>query len=167
MSKKAKFLTKILRHEFKSYNGNDDGFVKMDDIPLKRSTIENIVKYDNKERFEINGEYVKAKNGHSQDVDDEKMFEEIVEPIEDVYHLTFHECLESIKQNGLSRMRRTHIHFCKKEDIKILGRCAPVKLKINMKKCMDDGIKFFITKNRVILSRGIDGVIQMKYLTIE
>jgi 2'-phosphotransferase len=75
--------------------------------------------------------------------------------------------IESIIKNGLSRRNRKHIHFVNDiEQDKIISgykKKSNVKIIIDMKKCMENGIKFYRSSNNVILSEGINGIIDSQY----
>ncbi len=59
-----------------------------------------------------------------------------------VVHGTYMKCWDQIRQHGLSRMRRTHIHFAKGEPgadgvISGMRKNAEVKVYIDLRKAMD------------------------------
>jgi 2'-phosphotransferase len=86
-----------------------------------------------------------------------------------VVHGTYHRAWQSIKHQGLSRMKRNHIHFAPGlpgQDGVISGMrgSCQVLIYINMKKALEDGLKFFRSSNNVILSPGdVDGYIKPLY----
>lgn len=118
--------------------------------------IERIVKDCPKKRFEINYEKgrIRAVQGHSGvDVDESKIFTEITEPIRaDVMHATDKKALSFIKNTGLNKMARTHIHMC--DNLQMIRKGKPIIIKINMESAMAAGIKFYRASNSVILSPG-------------
>ena len=65
-------------------------------------------------------------------------------------------------------MGRTFIHFASSQNA-ISGKRASCDtiIYIDMKLAMEDGIKFYMSKNKVILSDGIDGIIPSKYIRFE
>jgi 2'-phosphotransferase len=75
----------------------------------------------------------------------------------------------SIKLRGLSRMRRTHIHFCEgmPGDPSVVSgfrNSSSVAIVIDVRKAMSEGIEFYRPQNNVILSSGnSDGVIGSRY----
>lgn len=140
------------------------------------SIIRNIVDTNDKQRFnleEVNGIWmIGANQGHSKDIgskiDNTQLMELIIEPVELCIHGTYSNIIEEIKKYGLKIMSRTHIHFAidyPSNDKIISGarKSANVFLELDMKLAMDDGIKFFLSKNGVILSDGICGTIEPKY----
>lgn len=64
-------------------------------------------------------------------------------------------------------MNRTHIHFTDslpQDSVKsgIRLNCQ-IYIYIDVKKAMNDGIKFYLSDNNVILSSGINGIMLPKY----
>jgi 2'-phosphotransferase len=63
-------------------------------------------------------------------------------------------------------MNRTYIHFASAPNAKSgFRKSSDVLIHIDMPKAMSDGIKFFMSVNGVILSDGIDGIIESKYFS--
>jgi 2'-phosphotransferase len=175
-------LVKILRHQIRFYGLNCDerGFVCVDDIfkyvpDLTIDKLINIVDTNSKKRLELinnnNKYYIRAVQGHNKVVgsliNNDIAFELIVKPLNYCIHGTERQYIESIKKNGLNRMSRKHIHFVSEinENKQTSGykNKSDVLIFIDMNKCMDDGIKFYKSKNNVILSEGINGIILPKY----
>ncbi|CAF1873196.1 unnamed protein product [Brassica napus] len=64
-------------------------------------------------------------------------------------HGTYRKNLESILAFGLKRMNRLHVHFS----------CGlPTDGEV-----ISDGIAFYISDNKVILTEGIDGIVHVGY----
>ncbi|XP_071160696.1 uncharacterized protein [Mytilus edulis] len=86
-----------------------------------------------------------------------------------VIHGTYYIAWEKIKQTGLSRMGRDHIHFSAGEPgengvISGMRQYCEVMIFINLEAALADGFKFFRSANNVILCAGNDdGVIPPKY----
>lgn len=64
-------------------------------------------------------------------------------------------------------MNRTHIHFTNslpKESTQsgIRSNCQ-IYIYINVSKAMNDGIKFFLSDNNVILTKGVNNVLSPEY----
>ena len=171
----SRLVTKILRHKLNTINHNEDGYVLVSDL-IKRvpkltiNILKDIVKTDNKNRFDIkeinNNLYVRANQGHSSgNLNDDKIFEKINEPIIGCYHGTYSDKVDIITKNGLSIMKRKHIHIAESDD-SISGKRAScnVKIYIDTEKAMNDGIKFYRSSNNVILTRGNSkGILESKY----
>lgn|GEM_PF-4081194 len=85
-----------------------------------------------------------------------------------VIHGTFSKFWKLIKQEGLKRMSRNHIHFAPgmpQEEGVISGMrsTCDIYIQIDMEAAIKDGIKFYISSNNVILTEGVDGVLSPKY----
>ncbi|KAI5638229.1 RNA 2'-phosphotransferase, tpt1 / kptA family domain-containing protein [Phthorimaea operculella] len=161
--------------------GSPEGYVPVDQI-LRHSSItqqrykvediEKVVAEDKKQRFVLkkdNGKlFIKACQGHSVPLTKAE-HTSITEPIYDtVVHGTYLNVWPSILEQGLSRCKRQHIHFAKgtpkdKSVISGLRSNVEVYIYIDLKKALDDGIKFFESENGVILTEGKDGFLNRKY----
>lgn len=182
----SKYLSYLLRHGAKEKNlqMSIDGFVEVNSIlnlqqsksyKISLEIIKKIVETNDKRRFEIKTEdgkiFIRACQGHSiKDLDETKMMREITNPEEFpvVVHGTYSKNWEIIKSEGLKVMNRNHVHFAPgypKDDQVISGMrsTCDVFIELDIRMALSEGIKFFISSNRVILSSGIDGVILPKY----
>ena len=182
----SKTLSWVLRHKSAEFNlkMDLDGFITVTDLcknveQLKNITLDEIkmiVNNDEKSRFTLKCEnnifFIRANQGHSDKyssvIDDEKIFKEIMEPLFTCVHGTDAKSWKMIKETGLNKMKRSHIHLAIGEidDENVISgmrKTAKVMIYIDMKKAMDDGIKFYLSTNNVILTKGNDGVIDHKY----
>jgi 2'-phosphotransferase len=182
----SKFLSYLLRHAAQKHKLaiSTDGFVSVDAIiklPQSKSykltleMVKTIVETNDKKRFElkeIRGQWlIRAVQGHSiRSLDEKDMMEEIVDPasVNCVIHGTFNKFWPSIRNEGLKTMSRNHIHFAKgfpqdKSVISGMRKTCEVFIEIDLKTALEDGIKFFKSSNDVILTSGIDGILQPKY----
>lgn len=115
-----------------------------------------------------------ATQGHSdkvaQFIDPTAKYETVTTPYPILIHGTTFKAWDLIQQSkGLSRMQRSHIHFvCNEPNAKevVSGFRTDVELKlyVDMKSAMQDGIIFYRSENNVILTDGIDGVLPIKYI---
>ena len=175
----ARYLTSILRHQAINFGYCIDhqGFVSVDEILYKCkktiNEINEIVTKDDKNRFElINKEgklFIRAVQGHSIKLVD-PILNEITDPkdLPIVIHGTNDNAYASIKIIGLKRMSRTHIHFAhgKPNDPSVISgirKTCNVLIYIDIPKAMAACIKFYKSKNGVILSEGINGIITPEY----
>ena len=177
-------LSKILRHQAVNRNLNMDqgGWIKLDEImklnEFKNTSIDDImyiVENNNKKRFSVelrdNNMYIRANQGHSiNNIKDELLLKEIkdIDYINNVVHSTFKKYYKLIKNDGLCRMSRNHIHFAKTKNVSSgIRKNAEVYIYIDVEKAMKDGIKFYESDNGVILSPGIGekGIIDSKYFS--
>jgi len=177
----------VLRH------GIDELGLKIDEIgriPLKtllnlnqikqtganETIVREIVETSDKQRFrldEVNGEWmIGANQGHSKEIGNKintsKLMEKLTEPIELCIHGTYEKFIDSIKKTGLNKMARTHIHMASgypDNSTVISGarNSANVFIVIDMEKALLDGIEFYRSANGVILTSGINGVLEPKY----
>ncbi|CAF4770423.1 unnamed protein product [Rotaria sp. Silwood1] len=185
----SKALSWLLRHAVikEGLQFQSDGYVFVDDVLQHRSfankyTIDDIhqcVAINEKKRFglkidEITGkEMIRAHQGHSLEEANVDM-REITDPDEypTVLHGTYMRHWPSIRDKGLSKMNRTHIHFAPglpKQSGVISGMRSNAELYIyiDMKKALTDGFKFFVSNNNVILCPGNEnGFIPVRYFRL-
>ncbi|GAA0151543.1 transferase [Lithospermum erythrorhizon] len=187
----GRLLTRILRHMASelSLNIRPDGYVKVRDllnvnmktsanIPLRSHTIDDVreaVKMDNKQRFglmEEDGELlIRANQGHSiAKVSTESLLKPIlsVEEVLVCVHGTYKKNLGSILEHGLKRMNRLHVHFTcglpTDGEVKSgIRRDVNVVIFLDVRKALEEGMKLYISDNKVVLTEGFDGVVPVKY----
>jgi 2'-phosphotransferase len=85
-----------------------------------------------------------------------------------VIHGTYTKFWKLIKEEGLKKMARNHIHFAPgmpKEEGVISGMrgTCDIYIEIDMFAAIKDGIKFYVSSNNVILTEGVDGALSPKY----
>ncbi|XWV26400.1 hypothetical protein QJ857_gp0670 [Tupanvirus soda lake] len=178
----SRYLSSVLRHQAvkQGYAIDVRGFVPVNEI-IKRSTnitfddIQKIVNGNDKKRFELeqrqDGWYIRAVQGHTMEgINPDLALITDPKQIPIVVHGTNHKAYQSIKDSGLNRMERNHIHFAHgtpDDDTVISGmrKTATVMIYIDAEKAMADGIKFYKSSNGVILSEGINGVISPTYFS--
>ncbi|XP_059457317.1 uncharacterized protein LOC132187137 [Corylus avellana] len=187
----GRLLTRILRHMASELNLSmrSDGYVKVQDllklnmktfanIPLKSHTIDDVreaVRKDNKQRFSLfeeNGELlIRANQGHTvTTVESESLLKPILsaEEFQVCVHGTYRKNLEAILESGLKRMKRLHVHFScglptDGEVISGMRRDVNVLIFLDVRKALEEGMKLYISDNKVILTEGFDGVVPVKY----
>ncbi len=187
----SKALSRILRHTAtkKGLTISSDGYIPWDELAtlpeFKKYTfddVQRVVKTNDKQRFSLKEEngkwYIRANQGHSHkvaaNIKQEDLLTKLTTPLDLIVHGTTYSAYESIKKTGLKKMGRSHIHFAITDDIKtgnqqqsgIRGNCQ-VLVYLDMAKAMNDGIEFFISDNKVVLSSGVgdDGTIDAKYFS--
>ncbi|KAF8159865.1 KptA family-domain-containing protein [Crassisporium funariophilum] len=114
---------------------------------------------------------IKARQGHSM-----KEVQLDLKPITSVsevptgvaVHGTNSQAWKAISTQGLSKMKRNHIHLAQgvagKNVISGMRTSSQILIFINMKKALDGGIKFFLSDNGVILTEGDkDGFLKPEY----
>lgn len=161
----SKFLSLVLRHQPGTINIKLDeaGWVDIDVLlkqmakhrqSITRKTLERIVADNDKQRFTISedGKRIRAKQGHSVDVD---LGYQAAEPPESLCHGTPERFVPLIKESGLKKMERHHVHMHadKKLAEEVGGRRGkPVLLVVRAKEMHDAGHRFFVTENDVWLT---------------
>ncbi|KAF5277912.1 hypothetical protein FQA39_LY06064 [Lamprigera yunnana] len=169
----SKRLSWLLRHGAlkQGLNLSSEGFVSLASVLRCRgfesvcvADIERIVKFSDKQRFTLrrteNGLEIRANQGHSlTNITNLELTPIInVDQVENVIHGTYFKFWASIKEEGLFRGERNHIHFSEylPNDNNITGirRSAEIYIYINLHKSFSDGLLFFKSCNNVILSPG-------------
>ncbi|XP_045605907.1 tRNA 2'-phosphotransferase 1 isoform X1 [Procambarus clarkii] len=172
----SKTLTWLLRHgaEKEGLTISTEGWANLEDV-LKRPNfkkvgidkVKEIVANCPKQRFalkEENGEiYIRANQGHSFQVDDLDL-EEITtdSDLSTVVHGTYYSHWNSIKEQGLSRMKRTHIHFApglpgESGVISGMRSSCQILIYLDLAKALKAGFKFYRSANNVIMCSGNEG----------
>lgn len=149
---------------------------QMKQLGATRELILEIIKSNDKQRFRldlVNGiEMIGANQGHSKEIGDkinsEKLMKKITTPLDLCVHGTYTNVIDEIKKSGLKIMGRTHIHFASgfpdnKNVISGARSNTNVFIELDMNMALSDGIDFYLSSNGVILSDGINGVIEPKY----
>jgi len=164
IEKISKFLSFILRHNPQSIGLKVDvnGWANIDEIiekskkiKLTREVIDKVVAQNDKQRFIIKSNKIRASQGHSIEVDLEF---KAVTPPDILYHGTATHFLESIMKTGLSKQKRQHVHLSK--NIEIASSVGErhgkvVILKIDSKRMFDEGYEFYLSENRVWLTDAV------------
>lgn len=164
-----------------------DGFLFVEDLlahpqfhSYSLEDVERVVATNDKQRFKLcthpeDGRLqIRANQGHSVQVVDLELKPVMAGspdcPAEAV-HGSYLRNWSSIQQQGLSRMKRTHIHLARGlpgEDGIISGmrKDCDLAVFIDVPKALADGIKFFWSENDVLLTEGdAEGKIQPKYFS--
>ncbi|XP_016894922.1 tRNA 2'-phosphotransferase 1 [Cynoglossus semilaevis] len=183
----SKSMSYALRHGAgqMGLNMGEDGFVSVDELlahPQFRSysleDIKRVVATNDKQRFKLypnpeNGLLqIRANQGHSVLVKNLELKPVLIGspdcPTEAV-HGSYLSKWSSIQVQGLSRMKRTHIHLASGlpgEDGVISGmrRDCDLAVFIDVQKAIADGINFFWSENGVLLTEGdAEGKLLPKY----
>ncbi|RKP35580.1 phosphotransferase KptA/Tpt1, partial [Dimargaris cristalligena] len=186
----SKCLSFLLRHgaEKEGLSLRSDGYIAVDQllrhpklrqVPL--ATLQYVVDRDAKQRYTLREEtsssppgwYIRANQGHSLKASSLTLHEHTREYLSFIlFHFTYIAVYPPppprIAQQGLKRMSRNHIHFAPNlpganEVISGMRKKCDLRIYIDVPKAMQDGIRFYRSKNNVILSEGIDGIIAPKY----
>ena len=162
----SKYLSYLLRHNPLAANlhMNDQGFVLIDELiantNVTREELEEIVREDNKQRYSIVGNMIRANQGHSIKV---KIDFKPYTSTKHLYHGTSKEALNLIQSSGaILPMSRQFVHLSKdKETANKVGKRhshndMPVIIVIDTKKMLEDGVQLFESENGVVLAEMVD-----------
>jgi putative RNA 2'-phosphotransferase len=153
--KVSKYLSYLLRHSAAKDNLDRDphGFFNIDDIltilsqkfeGLTKAELLEIVQSDPKWRYELNEGRIRARYGHSIEIEP---LGKPVEPPEILYHGTARKYLGAIMKQGLRPMNRKFVHLSPDLDMATLvGKRHSqdvVILRVHAKRAHDIGISFY------------------------
>ena len=161
----SKFLSLVLRHQPQTIGItlDENGWVEIDSLlkgmasarrTITREQLENVVKSNDKQRFTISddGCRIRAKQGHSVDVD---LGYQAATPPEQLCHGTPERFIPLIRESGLKKMKRHHVHMHADQNLatEVGGRRGkPVLLIIRSLEMHNAGHEFFVTENDVWLT---------------
>jgi putative RNA 2'-phosphotransferase len=164
----SKFLSFVLRHEPQAIGITLDaeGWVAVDELlaatarhgqMITPQQIEEVAATNDKQRFSfsLDGRLIRANQGHSIEVD---LKLAPIEPPELLYHGTVERFLDSIREKGLVRGKRHHVHMsADRETAARVGqrRGRPVVLMIESGRMQRDGHRFFRSENGVWLTETV------------
>ncbi|WP_055479579.1 RNA 2'-phosphotransferase [Sphaerimonospora mesophila] len=158
----SKYLAKHLRHrpERIGIELDEHGWVNVDVLleaasshgfPISRVELEQVVADNDKRRYVIEGDRIRASQGHSVPVD---LALPMVEPPPFLYHGTVVHSVAAIRGEGLRRMSRHHVHLSPdRETATRVGarRGRPVVLVVNAGGMYAAGYEFRVSANGVWL----------------
>jgi putative RNA 2'-phosphotransferase len=164
----SKFLSLVLRHqpEKVGLTLDNEGWVSVSELlpafeahglPLTLGELQEVVRSNDKKRFSFSpdGLFIRASQGHSVTV--ELGYEpKLPPPI--LYHGTAGRFLSSIRQQGLIKGRRHHVHLSDNaETAEAVGRRygKPVVLRIASERMSKEGYLFFRSDNGVWLTESV------------
>ncbi|XP_053735820.1 tRNA 2'-phosphotransferase 1 isoform X2 [Synchiropus splendidus] len=185
----SKSLSYVLRHGASQMglHLSTDGFLYVDDLlahpqfhSYSLEDVQRVVDTNDKQRFKLRPHtqdgrlQIRANQGHTVQVKDLEL-----KPVQagspdcpaEAVHGSYMRHWTSIQQQGLGRMRRTHIHLAPGlpgEDGVISGmrRDCNLAVFIDVPKALNDGIEFFWSENQVLLTPGdSDGMLLPKYFS--
>lgn len=136
--------------------------------PIDLAVLQGIVQADAKQRYDLICEldptsnesvwWIKANQGHTLKA--VKLDLKPVLSVSDIpsgvaVHGTDIQAWEIISTEGLSKMKRNHIHLAQGRDaVSGMRKSAKVMIYIDVQKALDAGIKLFLSDNGVILTEG-------------
>lgn len=165
MSKSSKFLSLILRHDPARFGVQLDsaGWTDVDALlaamaahgtSLTRDELAQLVRESDKQRFALSddGTRIRANQGHSVEVD---LQLPQVEPPEHLFHGTIAAALPAIRQTGLEKRARHHVHMSDVVSTAStvgMRRGAPIILTIRAREMAAAGHPFYRSANGVWLA---------------
>lgn len=158
----SKFLSRHLRHRPADIGLTLDegGWVDVEDllaacarhgVVITRDELEHVVESNDKRRFTMDGNRIRANQGHSVEVD---LGLVPVKPPQLLYHGTVAANLAKIRAEGLRPMARHDVHLSSDVDTATrVGsrRGKPVVLTVQAEAMYDEGYEFWISANGVWL----------------
>ena len=160
----SRFLSYVLRHhpEAEGLTMDEHGWVTVEELLSTRGArkrgmtqllLERVVAENDKQRFELDqaGERIRARQGHSRAVD---LGWKTVTPPQYLYHGTSSRAIPSIREAGLERRNRHHVHLSRDSATanKVGARHGrPVVLTVRAGEMGDAGYEFFLSGNGVWL----------------
>ena len=155
---------KLDKHGYANVNELIDGINKNGKYYIDFRTLKHIVDTDSKMRYSFNKDFTKirANQGHSINVDVDL---KECEPPEILYHGTGEKYLNSILKEGLISKNRLYVHLSDSYNTAVdVGNRhgKAVILQINTKKMFNDGHKFYLSENKVWLTKEVP----VKYIKV-
>lgn len=164
----SKFLSLVLRHSPQTIGLtlDENGWARVDElisaanragVALDDKLLNEVIERNDKKRFALSqdGLKIRASQGHSIAIE---LGLERVEPPETLYHGTTSRFIESIREKGIVKGKRQHVHLSGDEDTatKVGSRHGkPVVLNIESMRMHKDGFEFFISANGVWLTESV------------
>lgn len=166
-------LSYVLRHNPASVglSVDDAGWVGVpalldaltrDGLALSRPDLERVVAENDKQRFQLDGDRIRARQGHSIAVD---LGLAPATPPAVLFHGTPAANVDSIRQRGLVRGSRHHVHLSGDRTTAVRAgarRGQPVVFEVDARSMAADGHVFFVTGNGVWLTEAVPA----RYLTL-
>ena len=169
MKNTSKFISLILRHkpEVIGISLDEHGWADVEELIagvnrseghfLDMETLEEIVRMDEKQRYSFNEDHtlIRANQGHSIPVDVE--LEEKTSP-DVLWHGTGEKYVSSIDMQGLIPKSRLYVHLSSDvETAKKVGsrHGKPVIYQIDCRKMTEDGFRFYLSANKVWLTKAV------------
>ncbi|KIF75459.1 RNA 2'-phosphotransferase [Streptomyces sp. 150FB] len=162
----SKYLSKHLRHQPEKIGVTLDanGWLAIDELigaaaahgfRMSRAELDHAVAMNDKQRFTVDGDRIRANQGHTVAVD---LGLEPAEPPAYLYHGTVAAHLAAIRTEGLRPMRRHHVHLSPdRETATRVGarRGRPVVLPVDAGAMHRAGLVFRVSANGVWLTDAV------------
>ncbi|TAE69311.1 MAG: RNA 2'-phosphotransferase [Bacteroidetes bacterium] len=165
----SKFLSLVLRHQPQKIGLilDENGWANVEELLQKMNQyhyqinitkLEEVVSTNDKQRFTFDDskQKIRANQGHSIEIDLDLI---ATEPPEILYHGTADKYINSIRNEGISKQSRQHVHLSENiETAKKVGQRhgKAIVLEIKAKEMHQKGFIFYISKNNVWLTDKVD-----------
>lgn len=157
----SKYMTYLLRHEPSGLDVSNEGFVEMSSLleklrdrwpDITKSHVREVVERDPKGRYEIKEGKIRARYGHSIDV--QPTLNEATADV--LYHGTTSQAAQNILEEGLKSRGRQKVHLSATvEDAMEVGKRRtrnPVILRVNVEKAQSEGINVERASDKVFVA---------------
>ncbi|MFD5824478.1 RNA 2'-phosphotransferase [Lentzea sp. NPDC060358] len=167
MVRLSKRMSKALRHQPERVGLTLDpaGWVPLADLlaalGVSAEDVLEVVEHNDKKRFTVDGDRIRANQGHSVPVE---LGLPAAEPPEVLFHGTVAQHLDDIMRDGLRPMSRHDVHLSPdRETARRVGarHGRPVVLVVDARRMHDDGHEFRLSANGVWLAQHVPA----EYLT--
>jgi len=168
----SKFLSLILRHNPPKYNLNieKNGWANVNEIikiinkkfnKIDLNDLKKIVKNDNKQRYKLLNNKIRANQGHSINVDLDLTPLSLKELPNWLYHGTTEKAKEVILKEGLKPMSRQYVHLSENIEtaLNVANRRKTKNIyifKISTIELINNNVDIFKSENNVYLIKKID-----------
>ncbi|MFX1398589.1 MAG: RNA 2'-phosphotransferase [Promethearchaeota archaeon] len=163
----SKFMSYVLRHNPKGKPITIDGWMALTDLisllndrfsyTITLEDVKRIVRESNKQRFKIEDDKIRASQGHSNENIALVLASKI--PPDILYHGTKSTILNTIRKEGLKKMKRHHVHLsAERKTAEIVAKRwnqGILILEIDSKTMYKDGFEFYISDNGVWLTNNV------------
>lgn len=122
---------------------------------VTREELEEVVRTSDKQRFALEGSRIRANQGHSVDVE---LGLDRREPPEVLYHGTVARFLAAIREEGLVKGQRTHVHLSadvRTAEVVARRRGTPVVIEVRARAMHETGHAFYLSDNGVWLTEHV------------
>lgn len=163
----SKFMSYVLRHNPKGKPISKEGWMDLKDLlellnnefshAIDQKDVERVVSENDKQRFKIKGDKIRASQGHTMEKINIELIPKI--PPDILYHGTKISILDIIKREGLKKMKRHHVHLsAERKTAEIVARRwhqGILILEIDAKRMNFDGSIFYLSDNGVWLTDNV------------
>jgi putative RNA 2'-phosphotransferase len=178
MKQRSRRLSWLLRHGA-AESGlamSPEGWARIEDVlglvSMSREELRTVVEENDKRRFELDGDRVRASQGHSSAIVSldgvEASWEELPLEIATAWHGTHVDAIEGIRREGILPRARTHVHLAESADAHV-GKRAGVDLLlgVSVTALRAAGLQVFRSPNGVVLVRAVPtgAIIEVRAVT--